>query len=79
MWYGDGWANAGWGWFPLIHMLWWVIVLVAVVALIRWGLGGVTRGRDDVSARAIEILAERYARGEIDKEEYEERKRVIKG
>ena len=34
---------------------------------------------EDASDSALEILSKRYARGEINKEEYEEKKRAITG
>jgi putative membrane protein len=62
----------GWGWF------WMTIVMVAFWALVAWavvaGIGG-TRGADR-ETRATpprppeDILAERFARGEIDEETY---------
>jgi len=59
-----------------------ILVLAAVIAvavlLVRW-LGGSGRGEaSPPSGRtALDILKERYARGEIDKEEYEERRRIL--
>lgn len=80
MWWGDGWNGVAWGWFALMHVLWWVLIIGGIVALIRLGMGrGLLHGRLPDEGRALEILRERYARGEIDKEEFEERKRVLKG
>jgi len=65
-----------WGWFGWIGMiLWWALVVLAAVALVRWiaGQSGSARGK---SAR--ELLEERYARGEITKEEFEEKRRTLK-
>ena len=58
-------------------LLFWVLVIVAVVLLVRWMMGGsqedrVTKRSDRI--RALEILEERYARGEIDHEEYQRRR-----
>jgi len=58
-------------------LLFWVLVIVAVVLLVRWMMGGsqedrVTKRSD--RNRALEILEERYARGEIDHEEYQRRR-----
>lgn len=78
--WSDGWSVAGWGWFGLLHLLWWLLIIAGIVALVRWIFGGGGRiAPAPRENRALEILRERYARGEISKEEYEERKRVLEG
>ncbi len=64
----------GWGWFmPIFMILFWGLIIWAVVALVR-GLSG-SRGSDSPAAdSALEVLKRRYARGDISKEEYEEKK-----
>jgi putative membrane protein len=61
-------------------LFWGVIILVVVLlagSLARtYGGGGDGSGRSQKSAR--DILDERYARGEIDREEYEEKKRSLR-
>jgi putative membrane protein len=67
----------GWGWIGLgmVHMLlFWVLVILGIVALTRWMTGGRT---NDGPARGIDILKARYARGEITKEQFEQMKRDI--
>lgn len=51
-------------------------VVVASVLLMRrfWGATGSSRAQDD---HALRVLEERYARGEIDHDEFEERRRVL--
>jgi putative membrane protein len=76
----------GWGggWFAMIFgSVFMILVLVLVIAiailLVRW-LGGSpqTVSQQPPSARMpLDILEERFARGEIDKEEFEERRRVL--
>jgi putative membrane protein len=72
----------GWGWwvFGALMMLVFWGGLAALVAFLVRGSG---RPRDewrDPSARdPVAILEERFARGEISKEELEERKRVLQG
>ena len=79
------WGWNGWGWGGmLLMMLFWVLVLGGLIALIllavsAWGRSrtsqsGETRASSD---RAIEILKERYARGEITKEQYEQMRRDL--
>lgn len=70
--YGHGWG-----------MIWgWVIGLVILVALI-WIIVRVAdqnRKSTRLSGRTpLDILNERYARGEIDREEFEEKKKDLKG
>lgn len=74
----------GWGWMGLgmIGMvLFWALIIVAIVVLVRW-LGGLPASSVPPPAlppskTAIDILKERYARGEIGKEEFERIKRDI--
>ena len=71
----------GGGWFmgPIMMILFLAVAVIAVVLIVRW-LGGSSQG-DSRSAPApstpTDILKERFARGEIDKEEFEERRRVL--
>jgi putative membrane protein len=84
MWGGDmmGWGGGGWGLFGMIHMvLWWFLIILGIVVLAKWlfggtgaGSAGTTRSLED---RALAILRERYARGEIDKTEFEARKKDL--
>jgi putative membrane protein len=74
---GGGWSMmGGFGIFGIIlSIIFWVFVIWAIVALIRWGMwsghGGKTRWHGEDSA--IQILKERYAKGEIKKEEFDEK------
>jgi len=62
---GDGWA---WMWIPgLVFML--VVAIVAVAAVVVLARGN----QPDRGSGPREILAERYARGEMSTEEYHER------
>ncbi|MFN4140711.1 SHOCT domain-containing protein [Aestuariivirga sp.] len=82
--YGYGphmmWGDGGWSMFffgPLFMILVIAAVVAAVVFLVR-ALGG-SSGHflPRQSGRAIEILKERYARGEIDTAEFEERRKTL--
>lgn len=80
--YGHHMWDGGWhGMFlgPLFMMLFFVVLVVAVVVVIRW-LGGLPshHAHHMPGGKApLDVLKERYARGEIDKEEFEERRRVL--
>jgi putative membrane protein len=51
-----------------------VLVIVGLIALVRWL---VTPGRASRTDTALEILRQRYARGEINKEEFDAKKRDL--
>ena len=72
-----------WGWggmwlMPLFMVAWFALMIVVIVLLVRW-LGGGNGGRNVSTRTARDILDERYARGEIDREEYVQRKNDIAG
>ena len=69
MWSGH-WMWGGFMWF------FWLAVLVAVILLIRWLIQS-KPGEQSQPENSLEILKKRYARGEIDKEEFEQKKRDL--
>ena len=82
--WGHGPGMMGWGygmgWFGSILMVaFWVAVIVGMIFLIRWLVvstrGGVSGARSEDSA--LEILKRRYARGEINREEFEEKRKDL--
>jgi len=73
MWWGGGWYGMILG--PLFMILVLAVVIAAVVLLVRW-----TGGQGQATAphrTPLDILKERFARGEIDKDEFEARRRVL--
>ena len=55
-----------------------LIIWGGIIFLVIWLVRGISRqSRDTPTRSAIDVLNERYARGEIDREEYEEKKRSI--
>jgi len=72
--------------FGLIHMIFWVVVLIALVVAVVWLVrsmmtGGPAAGSHSPLRRSpgLDVLEERYARGEINRDEYLEKKRDIQG
>ncbi len=70
----------GMGWFGGIFMIFfWILILVGLVFLIRWLVQATGKGAHSgqSGSRAMDILKERYARGEIDKAQFEDMKRDL--
>ncbi|MEU5208635.1 SHOCT domain-containing protein [Streptomyces sp. NPDC020742] len=86
-WYNHG--AGGWGWFAMSvgTVLFWALIIMVGVLLFRWLSRTGTRGDEGAGRTAApphaapphagptpeQILAERYARGEIEDEEYRRR------
>ena len=73
-----------WGWGgmifgPIMMIVFIAVAVVVVVLLVRWlggpGYGGALHGPPGKTP--LDILKERFAKGEIDKEEFEERRRAL--
>lgn len=75
---GNGMMGGGMGLWMVIAMVSWLLLLAGVVFLIVWVFQRFRPG-DGSKAKesALEILKKRYARGEISREEFEEKKRDI--
>jgi len=72
----------GMGWFGGILMIvFWILILVGLIFLIKWLVQSTSRDKTTGSGgnRALEILKERYAKGEINKEEFESKKKDLSG
>ena len=76
-----------WGWHPmwvfwgpwgltlmLMMLVFWAVVLVSIVAGIRWL---VRQGQGSHTDPALDILRPRYARGEINRDEFETKRRDL--
>ncbi|HEX4928122.1 MAG TPA: SHOCT domain-containing protein [Burkholderiales bacterium] len=72
--YGGGGSLLGMG----SMLLWWVLIIVAIVVLVRWlSSGSLGTWHESSRDRSLTILRERYARGEIDKSEFDARRRDL--
>ena len=80
---GHMWGNGmrGGGIFGPLLMIFYIALLVAVlVIVVRW-LSGTSLGGhlppSRAESNALDILKERFARGEIDRDEFDERRRAL--
>ena len=80
-----GMMDGGWGVLSILWLLVPPLFLVGLLAVIVWAVVQITANRQGGGAEgragansAEEVLRQRFARGEIDAEEYEERRRVLR-
>ena len=88
MMYGNGWGScwgSGWGWggilMGVLMLVLVVAVVVAIIFAIRYlsGSGSLHRGGPgSEGARAEDQLADRFARGEIDEDEFRQRMSLLR-
>ncbi len=70
-----GWMWGAWGvGMMLMTVLFWGLIIAGVVLGIRWLARS---GGDSRADTALDILRQRYARGEINKEEFDAKKRDL--
>ncbi len=73
--YGSG--AGGWMFFGVLMMVGVVLLVVVVVRVIAGGVRGGTDGPARPGSQARRLLDERYARGDLTTDEYQERLRVL--
>lgn len=85
-WGGMGHGMMGWGgygisgWWGILWIVFWILVISGIVLVVYSLLRrGGTAGRTDEASRdrSLKILRERYTRGEITQEQYEEMRRTF--
>ncbi len=70
-----GGLGMGFGW--IFAILFWGLIIVAVVALVKWLIGATTNENPGSDKSPLTMLEERYARGEIDQGEFEKMKKDL--
>ncbi len=86
MWgYGPDWEMMGWGHgaFGVFQMIFWIIVLGVIVVAVAWLVRKMApSGAHQLFAPrspGLDVLEERYARGEINRDEYLQKKQDRSG
>jgi putative membrane protein len=77
MWWNGGWSAMIFG--PLLMILVPVVLVVVLLLALRRFWPPLTGPSSNPQTTPLDILKERFARGEIDKDEFEERRRILKG
>lgn len=62
-------------WLPMIF--WWILFIIGIILLARWATGKSRSNYSNRGETAMDILKGRYAKGEIDKKEFEEKKKDL--
>ena len=82
---GYGWDGAGWGWagwlfMAVLMVIFWAAVIAAVIAFVRYSGHGRNEppSTGDGHDQALRILEERFARGDIDADEYTRRRDLLR-
>ena len=58
--------------------LFWILLILVIVWAVKAG-GGTSNNPTEKPKSALDILNERYAKGEIDQEEFEQKRKVLSG
>ncbi len=77
MMWGFGPGGYGFGGMGSVFMIfWWILIIAVIVLIARWFMGQ-SHGMGHRNSSALDLLKERYAKGEIDKKEFEEKKKDL--
>ena len=84
MWGPYGMGYGFMGWMPFVGIFFWLFILFLIVAAVRgWGghpMGSGMMGHGtERRSPGLDVLEERYARGEINRDEYLQKKKDILG
>ncbi len=80
--HGGGWGMGPgmMGGYGFMGIIFWIVIIVGIIFLVKYLMqgGGKMGGKGASGNSALEILEQRFARGEIDQEEFETKKRELR-
>ncbi len=77
-WYGDHMSGWGWGLMTVSMLLFWGLAIAGVVLIVRHLRRDQRPASHPTGSAAEQLLAERFARGEIDEQEYRHRLDILR-
>jgi len=72
-----GYEHMMWGYGGFFMLFFWGILITGLVLLVRWLIQQSRSASPNQGETPIAILKKRYARGEIDNDEFEEKKKIL--
>lgn len=78
MMYGTGYGAGGWIVMTIMMVVFWGALIFAIAAAVRYGFGSHHGGSTRKGRGAEQVLADRFARGEIDEDDFRQRLATIR-
>jgi putative membrane protein len=67
----------GYGFMGVFMWIFWILVIVGVLFLVKWIVQQGKQSQPGHEENPLDILKRRYARGEVNKEEFEQKKKDL--
>lgn len=67
----------GWGWMFMGPVFWLIIIGLVVYALVSRQKRGTTQNYQETNETPLDILKKRYARGELNRDQFEQMKKDL--